>query len=97
MKQISTVRPIYKIGKVDDEIIQDSKINGLSEVGIKAMIEGDVKTFKHELDSLGKTCPGNIWACWCGYALWFNSANERERRADYNLLNTQLRAYQNVR
>ncbi len=83
MKPISSIEPKYRVGQVDDEIIQDAKNAGLSETGIEAMTKGNRKVFKMELEKLERTCPGNIWACTAGYALWFNSANEGEKRQDY--------------
>ena len=92
MKWVSSLDETYKVGQVDDEIIFDAQKAGLSEIGIESLKSGDKKVYKIELD---KIPIGNIWACTSGYTLWFNSANESERKRDYNLINMKLRA--NVR
>lgn len=91
MKWISTVESEYKVGKVDDEIIGDARNAGLSELGIQAMITGDKRTFKLELDKLERLDPGSIWAYTAGYGLWFNAANPGEQNADYRRIERELK------
>lgn len=81
----------YRVGTVDEEIIQDARNAGLSEEGVLALVSGDKIIFKRELDALEKRCPGNIWACSRGYGLWFNSATDGERRRDEIQLERELK------
>ena len=97
MKQISCIKVEYCVGKVDEEIVQDARNAGLSEEGIQAMISGARKTYKAELDKLSRTNPGSIWACTTGYTLWFNSASESDRRADYQKINRELQCLPHYR
>jgi len=91
MKWISTVEPEYKVGKVDNEIIEDARKAGLSELGIQAMTSGDRRTFKLELDRLERLTPGSIWACTSGYGLWFNAATPGEQNTDYRRIERELK------
>ena len=92
MKWITTGETQYKVGQVDDEIIADARKAGLSEAGIEALESGDRATYKQELDKLSRANPGSIWACTAGYTLWFNSAPEGERNADYKQIEWELDA-----
>jgi hypothetical protein len=97
MKFISTVQPEFKVGQVDDEIIFDARQAGLSEAGIAAMITGDRRTFKAELDALAKSNPGSVWACMAGFPLWFNTASKVERTFEYKRIDMELRPCGNIR
>ncbi|MBU2395701.1 MAG: hypothetical protein KKH70_20395 [Gammaproteobacteria bacterium] len=93
MEQISVIDNYYKVGKVNNQITNDARTAGLSESGINAMINGDIKHFKYQLMLLETKNIGNIWACTTGYSLWFNSANESIRKSSYNQLTQRLGTY----
>lgn len=97
MKFVSTVQPEFKVGQVDEEIIFDARQAGLSEAGIAAMTTGDRRAFKAELDKLAAVSPGSVWACMAGFALWFNSAPDGEKRQEQYKIERELRVYANRR
>lgn len=86
-KWVSTVIEEFRVGKVDEEITDDARKAGLSEVGIQAMKSGDKGTYKRELELIKDT----VWGCTSGYSLWYNAATEVERRKDYRKIENELK------
>ena len=72
--------------------ISEAQINGLDAKGLDAMRKGDRNEFKRALDRLAARQPGNIYQCWTGYKIWFDSATKSERTSDYNRCCQKLEA-----